>query len=113
MGELELADIQGNILRGYRARGASYLFFEVSDGASGREFLADLVGQVQDATDWGDATPTTATNIAVTFEGIRALGVDDALLFDLPREFTEPMRERAARINEAALEPERNTTRRR
>ena len=98
MGDLELEDIQGNILRGYRACGASYLFFELTDVARGRAFLGELVGGVQDAADWGDAAPTTATNIAVTFEGLRALDVDVALLDELPREFTEPMRERAVRL---------------
>ncbi|MDQ6724699.1 MAG: catalase, partial [Actinomycetota bacterium] len=94
---LELDDIQGNILRGYGFAQAAYLFFEVPDPASGRRFLGGLVDGVQDAAAWSVA-PATATNIAVTYAGLRALGVPATVLDELPDAFRQPIRERAAQL---------------
>lgn len=96
---LELSDIQGNIVRGYGFAQAVYLFFEVPDAASGREFLGELVDRVQDAAEWKKGErPNTATNVAVTFAGLHALGVSRAVLDELPASFCEPIRERAAQL---------------
>ena len=94
---LELHDIQGNILRGYGFGEACYMFFEVPDAESGRSFLAELVVSVQNGAEW-ESPPETATNIAVTYAGLRALGVGGAVLDELPAAFCEPIRERAAQL---------------
>lgn len=95
---LELVDIQGNILRGYGFAQAAYLFFEVPDVASGRAFLGDLVDGVQNAALWGTEKPNTTTNIAVTYAGLRALGVAGTVLDALPPAFRQPIRERAVEL---------------
>ncbi|MGI8776638.1 MAG: catalase [Acidimicrobiales bacterium] len=95
---LELEDIQGNILRGYGSAQAVYLFFEMPDAGSGRRFLGELVDGVQDSAPWGPVPPTTTMNIAVTYAGLRALGVAATILADLPDAFRQPHRERAATL---------------
>ncbi len=98
MGSLDLTDIQGNILRGYGFPMAVYLFFEVPDVDSGRAFLGELVDRLQDATLWGNAEPATATNVAVTYQGLRALGIPDTIIHTLSPAFREPIRQRAPRL---------------
>ncbi len=100
MVSLELADIQGNILQGYGFPLAAYLFLEVPDASSGRRFLGEIVGEVRNAEDWGDKTqtPATTTNVALTYAGLRALGVPDNVLCALPDAFCEPIRDRAPRV---------------
>jgi len=95
---LDLEDIQGNILRGYGSAQAVYLFFEMPDAGSGRGFLGELVDGVQDAAPWGPVAPVTTTNIAVTYAGLRALGVAAAVLAELPEAFRQPHRARAATL---------------
>jgi Dyp-type peroxidase family len=95
---LDLPDIQGDILRGYRSTSGVYLFFEVPDATGGRSFLGELVADVQDAAPWEKPGPATATNMAITYSGLKALGVSDTILGALPSAFSEPMRERAARV---------------
>jgi Dyp-type peroxidase family len=94
--ELELFDIQGNILRGYTSAQAAYLFFSFVTPESGRAFLAYLADIVRDATDWGSPAPDTAVNVALTFAGLQALGLDRDLLEALPDAFRTPMAERAS-----------------
>lgn len=75
-----------------------YLFFEVPDASSGRAFLGELVGRLENAMAWEGPGPATTTNLAVTFPGLQALGVPQAILDTLPRAFREPMRDRASRL---------------
>lgn len=96
MAALELDDIQGDILRGYRSTYGVYLFFEVTDAAGGRAFLGELVNSVQSAALWEGEGPATAINIAITCDGLRALEVSDAILATLPSAYTSDMRQRAA-----------------
>jgi len=94
---LELEDIQGNILRGYGFASAIYLFFEVPNAGSGRAFLGELVDGLQNAALW-DEPPATATNVAITYAGLEALGVAGAVRNELPPAFCQPIRERAAQL---------------
>lgn len=98
MEPLELADIQGNILRGYGFVEAVYLLLEVRDADAGRHFLGDLVERLQSAVDWVRPGPPTATNVAMTYPGLHALGVPKGILQVLPAAFREPIRERAPRL---------------
>lgn len=98
MGLLEFDDIQGNILRAYGFPDATYLFFEITDAAAGRDFLGVLVDEVQDATTWVKPGPATTTNVAVTYPGLVALGVSERVRATLPASFQEPIRERAPRM---------------
>lgn len=96
MVSLALDDIQGNVLQGYGFPSAAYLFLTVSDEDSGRAFLGEIVGEVTNAKPW-DRPPATTTNVALTYAGLRALGVADAVLRTLPDAFSEPIRDRAPR----------------
>ena len=98
MGGLELNDIQGDILRGYRAVSGAYLFFEVADAAGGRALLGELAGEVQNAAPWKGRGPAAAVNVAITYDGLRAVGVREEVLRSLPPMFTGPMRKRAVEM---------------
>jgi len=94
---LALTDIQGNILRGYGFPFAAYRFLTVPDASSGRRFLGEIAGELAQAGQWEDR-PATAMNVAVTYAGLAALGVGDAVLSALPAAFREPIRDRAPRV---------------
>src|SRR4051812_49112934 len=99
MASLELTDIQGNILRGYGFPSAAYLFLSVADDAAGRGFLGETLPEITRADRW-DQRPATTTNVALTYAGLRALGVEDSALSALPEALREPIRERAPRVLE-------------
>jgi Dyp-type peroxidase family len=94
---LTLNYIQGNILQGYGFPSATYLFFTVPDVSSGRRFLGEIVDDVTCAEHW-DNFPAKTTNVAMTFAGLRALGVPASVLDSLPDAFREPIRDRAPRV---------------
>src|SRR5215468_2967970 len=82
----DLADLQGNILRGYRKPHVRYLILEVADRSAARRWLAASIsgrdhGVPQITTgNWGAAKPDTCFNIGLTYEGLRALGTPDSSL---------------------------------
>ena len=89
---LDLGDIQGNILRPYHHRAATYLFWRVNDPVSARLWLGEVAEQVTTAA----ATPgDVSLNLALTWRGLRALGVGSALLAALPEPFRQGMAARA------------------
>jgi hypothetical protein len=88
---VDLHDVQGNIIKAYPRFGfprARYLFFRISDGKAGRRFLAELLPLITSSAPWlqhgnaadGSARPEVAINVALTFEGLRRLGVPPASL---------------------------------
>lgn len=83
---LELTDIQGNVLRGFRASHARHLALAVGAGGDGPGFIAALVSghddrspQVSAADRW-EEKPPYALNLGVTAEGLAALAVPDATI---------------------------------
>jgi len=98
---LDLHDIQGNILRGYRREGcARFLFLHICDAAAGRKYLESLVGHVT-AAAWSDKRPEAMTNIALSHTGLRALGLSYESAGSFPSEFREGMRARAASLGDS------------
>ena len=106
---LDLANVQGNILRGYRGnlKYVRHVILEVTDRNAARAFLgASASGQPTDgtvitrATPWGDENPPTCFNIGITFAGMRALGTPDAMLASFPTEFTDGMEKRALKLGD-------------
>ena len=83
MRELDLADIQGGILRAYGRLGfpkARYFFFTVHDAAKGRRFVEGLRPKVTTAARWVDptrGTPLLRTRHPKVTDAIRAEGIDD------------------------------------
>ena len=103
---INLADVQGNILRGYtRKPHVRYLILEVADPSAARRWLADSVSgrngvpQITSG-DWGENKPETCFNIGLTYEGLRALGTPSASLKMFPNEFVEGMTARAWKLGD-------------
>ena len=98
----DLADLQGNILRGYTKKPhVRYLILEVADRIAARRWLAaSISGRDHDVPqittgNWGAAKPDTCFNIGLTYEGLRALGAPSSSLAMFPNEFVEGMTARA------------------
>jgi deferrochelatase/peroxidase EfeB len=107
--DLDLFDIQGNILRGYRLDLVRHILLEVSDRAAARRFLAAAasdapaggadVPRITRASDW-QARIGTRFNIGLTFEGLRALGTAPSDLATFPTDFAEGMAARAEKLSD-------------
>jgi len=104
--KLDLADIQGNILRGYRRDLVRHLILEITDRAAARRFLAAAVGGGSNAVPeitrgvlWA-VKPPFCFNIGVTYEGLRALGTPPEDLKTFPTEFVQGMTTRAMKLGD-------------
>jgi Dyp-type peroxidase family len=99
----DLADLQGDILRAYGNAYAhtAYIFFRVDDAGAGRAWLRGLLPDVTTAKPWTDGKPETTLNLAVTAEGVTALGVPDAVLASFSHEFRAGMAARAPTLGDA------------
>ncbi len=95
---LELDDIQHFLLTRPPAMAARYGFLSFRDLSSGRRWLRGLVDKVGRGTSIDASQPTDSrwVTIAFTFNGLGALGVDDASLATFPEEFRQGMAARAA-----------------
>jgi Dyp-type peroxidase family len=93
--DIDLADIQGNVLRGYTMPAAAYLFLRIIDVAKARALMARMLPQVVTAAPWPGEAPATAMNVAFTFAGLQALELPDALLESFPAAFRDGMAARA------------------
>lgn len=105
---LDRADIQGNVLRAYGNdyRRTSYLFAHVEDGATGRAWLGNLVERVSTAEEWAGAKPDSHLGIALTYTGLRALGVPEPVMATFSDEFAQGMAARSAMLGDlGASEP--------
>ncbi|MEA2268685.1 MAG: hypothetical protein QOC64_1295 [Solirubrobacteraceae bacterium] len=100
MTALERDDIQGNVLRGYGFPFARYLFARVRDGAAARRWLAAQADPVTTDAEW-DAEPSPAYNVALSFAGLRALGLPSHVLESFPADFRDGMAARADRLGDA------------
>lgn len=77
---LDLDDIQGNILRSYRAKRATHFFLKVTESAQARAWLSGGFlakdspwGGVRNAADWGSTRPAVMANVGFTFGGLEVL----------------------------------------
>ena len=76
---VDLADVQGNILRGYRTQRVRHLVLRVADVASARRWIGATAGDdralapaITPAAEWAHK-PETFFNLGITFAGLRAL----------------------------------------
>ena len=102
-----LADLQGNILRGYTKKPhVRYLILEVAEPSAARRWLAASVSGCGNGVpqitsgDWGANRPDTCFNIGLTYEGLRALGTPSSSLEMFPNEFVEGMTARALKLGD-------------
>ena len=101
------ADLQGNIVRGYRKPRARYLILEVINREWARRWLTDITSgrdnglpQITSEAPWGDTKPDSCFNIGLTYQGLRALGAPAASLATFPTEFIEGMNARAVKLGD-------------
>jgi Dyp-type peroxidase family len=102
---LDLADIQGNIVRAYGRFGfpiTRHLFFHIGNPPAGRKFVEQIRHHVTTAERWrgiggNPNTPTrpqVAINIGFSFWGLFALALPTRTLRSLPEEFIDGMAKR-------------------
>jgi Dyp-type peroxidase family len=92
--ELDLPNIQGFVVRGYRLPFAAYLLLHVDDAGAARRWLAALIDEVLTAAPWS-VKPEAGVNVAFSYAGLQALGVPDTTLGSFPQEFRAGMASRA------------------
>lgn len=92
---LDLDDIQGLVIRGYRMPLARYLFYRFDSGTAARSWLRAMIEPVTTASEW-DAAPASCVNIALTYGGLEASGLPPESLASFPGDFREGMAVRAA-----------------
>jgi deferrochelatase/peroxidase EfeB len=93
---LEFDDLQHFLLTRTPALAARYEFLTFRKPASGQAWLAGLVDKVGTAQSVGSASPDSRwITLAFTWNGLRALGLDDASLATFPEEFRQGMAARA------------------
>jgi deferrochelatase/peroxidase EfeB len=103
-GTVDLADVQGLILRGYTMPVARYIGLTVREAAGARAFLAAVtdesaVPSVASAQPW-TVKPESCINLGITFAGLAALGVSAQSRASFPPEYAEGAVARAARVGD-------------
>lgn len=87
--DLDRADIQGIVLSAYgHLTCAAYLMLRVSDAQGARGWLAHVAPQITNASGKQEGF---SLNLALTYEGLRALGLDADALATFPIPFTDGM----------------------
>lgn len=96
--EIDFADIQGNILRGYGKDYVRHLVLTVDKPAAARGWLRDAISgdesltpQITTGEPRTEGLESTCVNIGITHAGLAALGVPPASLKSFPHEFVAGM----------------------
>lgn len=98
---LELADIQSGALHPRPSPYAgSYILFRIDDKRAGRELLRRLIPVVSPATDPAHAGQEAWISVALSFQGLKALGVPQDSLDSFPPEFQQGMAVRAPKLGD-------------
>lgn len=125
--KLNLADIQGNVLRGYGLPKSRYIFLNIAAGhdgrVAGRKFVDTVREKVTSALPWKSSQsslyppsptgeqlppkPKVTLNLAFTFWGLAALGLPTLTLQSMPQEFIEGMKARAGLLGDDFASPQR------
>lgn len=94
---IDVADLQGGIVRGYGMSFdvALHLFARVRDPRAARTFLAALADPVTTEEEWTDGRPPTTLNVALSFRALEALALPGDVLDGFPEEFRAGMAQRA------------------
>ena len=100
---LALDDIQALILRD---RPEPYVgihaMLHIDDAEGGRELIARLADHVPSAADWAEDM-TVWTGVAISHEGLKALGVPPQSLASFPMSFQQGMAARAAQLEDHGI----------
>ncbi len=93
---LEFDDIQYFLISRPRALAARYEFLTFRQPAGGRAWLMGIIEKVRSAKGVGaNQSDSRWVTVALTWNGLRALGVDEASLATFPEEFRQGMAARA------------------
>lgn len=93
---LELDDIQHPVLRPRPTPYAgAYIFLRIDDRRAGREGLRRLAPLLSSAANMPDPNQKGAAAVALSFQGLKALGVPADILASFPKEFQQGMAARA------------------
>jgi Dyp-type peroxidase family len=97
---LEMDDIQALLIAPPRHPFGRYTFLSIDNRDDGRKWLAQLVTHVPSAKALLDAdaeghVPTSGVFVALTHNGLRALGIDEEALATFPEDFRAGMPARA------------------
>jgi Dyp-type peroxidase family len=101
--QLELADIQGDILRAYGNAydHTSYAFVRIDcEPEQARAWFSGLLAHVTTGEPWA-RKPLTTLNVALTATGLAALGVSDEAIGSFADEFRQGMAARAQLLGDA------------
>ncbi len=116
---VDLHDVQGNIIKGYGRYGfpvARYVTYRINAAVAGRTFIKLLVPMLTTSVPWsesgvveeGTKQPPSTTNVALTYEGLRRLGVPERSLLSFPDEFVMGMRARASILGDVGASAPKN-----
>ena len=93
---LELDDIQSGVLRPRPAPyAAAYVLFRIDDRKAGRELIRRIRPLVASAAHPESPAGDTWVSVALSFQGLKALGVPQASLDSFSPEFQQGMAARA------------------
>jgi Dyp-type peroxidase family len=98
--DVDRADVQGNILRGYTYPAAAYIFLHIEDPASARALMTRMLPHVSTAEPWPGGAPPSAMEVSFTYAGLAALDLPGEVLDSFPHEFREGMAARAGRLGD-------------
>lgn len=105
---LDLADIQGVVLRSYKMARLRTMVWRIDNAARAQECLRHLSDAsapsfvVQNAVAW-ETKPEYCLNIGFSADGLRALGVADQTMQTFPPEFLEGALGRAAFVGDSGM----------
>jgi deferrochelatase/peroxidase EfeB len=98
---LELDDIQNGVLHPRPfPYVATYLLFRIDDRRSGREMLRRLTPKIASAADPTSSDRDAWLSVALTYQGLKALGVPQGSLASFAPEFQDGMAARAALLGD-------------
>jgi Dyp-type peroxidase family len=98
---LELDDIQSGVLRPRPSPFyATYIILRIDDRAAGRELMRRLSTRVVSAADPGSPDRDTWLSAALSYQGLKALGVPQVSLDSFSPQFQEGMAARAKQLDD-------------
>ncbi|MFL5588515.1 MAG: peroxidase, partial [Ktedonobacteraceae bacterium] len=98
---LELDDIQNGVLHPRPfPYVATYILLRIDDRRAGREMLRLLIPDIASAADPTSPDRDAWLSVALTYQGLKALGVPQASLDSFTPEFQEGMAARAALLGD-------------
>ena len=99
--KLELDDIQSGVLRPRPAPYvATYIAFRIDDPKAGRELMRRATGVVTSAANPHSPLADTWVSLALTYHGLKALGVPQHSLDSFAWEFRQGMAARAKELGD-------------